>query len=165
MIENITFRYFTQTINWSFNIKVSLYYIYLFLILKIIFILPTENKILCCLVTSFIFVNNYFINKFFTFFFLKTCYLLCRLKRMTTRNHNSNCENQSCSFPLSSHGDGLNYDNQMNLSNIIHWINSFEFTRPKKTIVRDFSDASKNFLSLTLSAIKLINDNINSYGR
>ncbi|XP_001949398.1 uncharacterized protein LOC100165532 [Acyrthosiphon pisum] len=61
---------------------------------------------------------------------------------MTTRSDNSNCENQSCSFPLSSHGDSLNNDNPMNLSNVIHWINSFEFTRPKKTIVRDFSDAT-----------------------
>lgn len=61
---------------------------------------------------------------------------------MTTRNDNSSCENKSCSFPLSSHGDSLN-NNPMHLSNIIHWINSFEFSRPKKTIVRDFSDASK----------------------
>ncbi|XP_026806195.1 sperm flagellar protein 1-like [Rhopalosiphum maidis] len=61
---------------------------------------------------------------------------------MTSGNDYSKCENQSCSFPSSSQGDSLNNDNPINLSNIIHWINSFEFIRPKKTIVRDFSDAT-----------------------
>lgn len=77
---------------------------------------------------------------------------------MTTTSDSSNCENQPCSFPLSSQGDSLNNDNPINLSNIIHWINSFKFTRPKKTIVRDFSDASKIHLLLTLCVIKLITD-------
>jgi len=83
---------------------------------------------------------------------------------MTTRSDISNCENQPCSFPLSSHGDSLNNDNPMNLSNVIHWINSFEFTRPKKTIVRDFSDASKIQLLLKVCSVKLITDYFNSYG-
>lgn len=75
---------------------------------------------------------------------------------MTTTSDSSNCDYQPCSFPLSSQGDSLNNDNPINLSNIIHWINSFKFTRPKKTIVRDFSDASKIHLLLTLCPIKLI---------
>jgi len=62
---------------------------------------------------------------------------------MTTSNDNSNYDNQSFSFPLSLY-DPLNEENQMNMSNVFHWINSIEFTRPKKTISRDFSDASKN---------------------
>lgn len=57
---------------------------------------------------------------------------------MTTKSENSNCEIQSCNFPLSLD------DNETNLNNMYHWINSFEFTRQKKTIARDFSDASKN---------------------
>jgi len=77
---------------------------------------------------------------------------------MTTTSDSSNCENQTCSFPLSSQGDSLNNDNPINLSNIIHWINSFKFTRQKKTIVRDFSDASKIHLLFILCAIKLIKD-------
>jgi hypothetical protein len=77
---------------------------------------------------------------------------------MTSGNDYSKCENQLCSFPSSSQGDSLNNDNPINLSNIIHWINSFEFIRPKKTIVRDFSDASKIQILLTLRVIKLITD-------
>lgn len=77
---------------------------------------------------------------------------------MTTTSDSSNCENQTCSFPLSSQGDSLNNDNPINLSNIIYWINSFKFTRQKKTIVRDFSDASKIHLLFILCAIKLITD-------
>lgn len=62
---------------------------------------------------------------------------------MTSKNDNANCENKFCSFPLLLH-DSLNNNNQISTDNVIHWINSFEFTRPKKTIARDFSDASKN---------------------
>lgn len=62
---------------------------------------------------------------------------------MTARSANSNCENQLCNFPLSLHVS-LGDENETNLSSVFHWINSFEFTRPKKTIARDFSDASKN---------------------
>lgn len=61
---------------------------------------------------------------------------------MTSMNDNANCENKLCNFPLLLH-DSFN-NNQINTNNVIHWINSFEFTRPKKTIARDFSDASKN---------------------
>lgn len=64
---------------------------------------------------------------------------------MTTRSDNSTCDNQSFSFPLSSVRDPPVFDdNQMDMSNVFHWINSIEFIRPKKTISRDFSDASKN---------------------
>lgn len=61
---------------------------------------------------------------------------------MTARNNNSNCENRPCSiFPVTLN-DSFN-DNQMNFRSVMHWINSFEFTRPKRNIARDFSDASK----------------------
>jgi len=62
---------------------------------------------------------------------------------MTTRSDNSNCDNQPFIIPLSLH-DPLNDDNQMNMNNVFHWINSIEFTRQKKSLSRDFSDASKN---------------------
>lgn len=70
-------------------------------------------------------------------------YIKLKKKKMTSNNDNANCENKLCSFPLPLH-DSLNNNDQINMNNVIHWINSFEFTRPKKTIARDFSDASKN---------------------
>lgn len=60
---------------------------------------------------------------------------------MSSKTDYSNSDNQLCSFSPSLH-DSLNDDNKINLSSVMHWINSFEFTRPKKNIGRDFSDAS-----------------------
>lgn len=60
---------------------------------------------------------------------------------MTTRE-NSNSETQLFNFPLSLN-NSLNNNNEMDISSVIYWINSFEFNRPKKGIARDFSDASK----------------------
>lgn len=62
---------------------------------------------------------------------------------MSNRSKNSsNFENQVINFPLSLN-DSLEDCSQMDFSSVIYWINSFEFTRQKKTIARDFSDASK----------------------
>lgn len=62
---------------------------------------------------------------------------------MTTRSDDSNFENRSyCNIPLSMDDSSCD-NNPTNFNSVIHWINSFEFIRPKKNIVRDFSDASK----------------------
>jgi len=50
---------------------------------------------------------------------------------MTTRSDNSECDNPSYSFPLSVRNPAID-DNQMDMSNVFHWINSIEFIRPKK---------------------------------
>lgn len=60
---------------------------------------------------------------------------------MSTKSDYSNSENQLCCFSPSVH-DSLHDDNKINLSSVMHWINSFGFTRPKKNMARDFSDAS-----------------------
>lgn len=73
---------------------------------------------------------------------------------MTNRSDNSYCENQSCNIPLSK-CISLN-GNQTN-SSVIQWINSFEFTRPKKNMARDFSDASNVYIYIIYHIyIKLI---------
>ncbi|KAL5239211.1 hypothetical protein ACI65C_006621 [Semiaphis heraclei] len=59
---------------------------------------------------------------------------------MTNKSDDSSGE---FNFPVPSHGDSLNNDYSMDFRNIIYWIESFKFTRPKKFIFRDFSDASK----------------------
>lgn len=59
---------------------------------------------------------------------------------MTNKSVDSSCD---YNFPVSLHGDSLNNDYSMDFRNIIYWIESFKFTRPKKFIFRDFSDASK----------------------
>jgi len=59
---------------------------------------------------------------------------------MINKSEDSSCQ---YSFPLSLYGDSLSNYYSMDSSNIIYWIESFKFTRPKKNIFRDFSDASK----------------------
>lgn len=71
-------------------------------------------------------------------------------KKMTSKNDMSHSENESCSIPLAK-SISLN-DNQEN-SNVIQWINSFEFARPKRNIARDFSDASKVYICYVLSMV------------